>query len=114
MPLLHAIVPKFPDIVVHDKCTARRHFEKIYTNWAASNYHLRVGLRRPIRLQENNSHLEINTNHVYANSINVALGKSTFKREKHAGFMKTYLLVSKWAASANFRDVIVVVFIGQL
>ncbi len=27
-------------------------FEKCYSYWAASDYHLRDGLRRPIRLQE--------------------------------------------------------------
>ncbi len=27
--LLHAIVPKFPDIVVHDRYTVSRHFEKL-------------------------------------------------------------------------------------
>ena len=51
--LLHAIVPEFPDIVVHDSYTVSRHFEKkCCAYWPASNNHLRFGLRRPIRLQE--------------------------------------------------------------
>ncbi len=41
-----------PNIVVHDSYTVRRHFERCYSPWTASDYHLRVGLRRPIRLQE--------------------------------------------------------------
>ena len=53
--LLHAIdpiVPKFPNIFVHDSYTVWRHFEKCYSHWVVSEYHLRIGLRRPIRLQE--------------------------------------------------------------
>ncbi len=50
--LLHVIVPKFRDIVVHGSYTVRRYFEKNYSCWAASNHHVRVGVRRPIRLQE--------------------------------------------------------------
>ena len=46
---LHAIVPKFPD---HSYAVSR-HFEKCYSHWAASNdYHVRVGRRQTIRLQE--------------------------------------------------------------
>jgi hypothetical protein len=30
----------------------RHHFEKCYSHWTASDYHLRDGLRPPIRLQE--------------------------------------------------------------
>ncbi len=40
--LFHAVVNKFPNIFVHDSYTVR----------AASDYHLRVGLCRLIRLQE--------------------------------------------------------------
>ena len=42
--ILHAIVPKFPDIFVHDSYTVRRHFEKFYNHWAAiaSDYLLLV------------------------------------------------------------------------
>ena len=40
------------NIFVHDSYTARRHFQKCYSHWYDSDYHLRVRLRRPIRLQE--------------------------------------------------------------
>ncbi len=51
--LLRAIVHKFPNIIIHDSYTVKRHFEKkCYSYWTPSKYHLRVGLRRPIRLQE--------------------------------------------------------------
>ncbi len=49
---LHAIVHKFPNIFAHNSCTVRRYFEKCYSHWAASDYYLRVRLRRPIILQE--------------------------------------------------------------
>ena len=50
--MLRAIIPKFSDIFVHDTNTVRCHFEKCYSHWAASDYNLRDGLHRPIRLQE--------------------------------------------------------------
>ena len=53
---LWAIIPKFSDIFVHDKLYGNAPiFEKCYSYWAASDYHLRDGLRRPIRLQEMSS-----------------------------------------------------------
>ncbi len=52
--LLHVIVPKFPNIFVHDSYTVRRAIMKnvIVTGQPCSGYHVRVGLRRPIRLEE--------------------------------------------------------------
>ncbi len=47
-------IHKFPNVFVHDSYTVykARYFEKCYYHWAASDYHLRVGLRRLIRLEE--------------------------------------------------------------
>ena len=52
--LLRAIVPKFPNIFVHDNCTVSSlctDLEKCYSHWA-SEYRVKVGLSQPIRLQE--------------------------------------------------------------
>ncbi len=37
--LLHAIVPKFPDVVVHDSYTVLSRIKVLRSLWAASNYH---------------------------------------------------------------------------
>jgi hypothetical protein len=50
--LLDGIVHKFPNIFVNDGYTVSRHFEKCYSYWGVTDYHLRVVLRRPIGLQE--------------------------------------------------------------
>ncbi len=51
--LLHVIAHKFPDVFVHDSYTVRGcMFKKCYSHWLPSDYHLRVVLYRPIRLQE--------------------------------------------------------------
>ena len=60
--LLHAIIHKFPYIAVHDSYIVSRHFEKCYSHWAASVFHIsavyfiKIALPPPIRT---------NHNHVY-------------------------------------------------
>ena len=62
-PTLHAILPKFPNIFVYDSSILKAAILKAAIFKAAIlknvivtrqpvNYHLRVGLRRPIKLQE--------------------------------------------------------------
>ena len=46
--LLHAIIPKVPNIFVYNSYTFKRHLKKCYSQWAVNDYHLRVGPRRSI------------------------------------------------------------------
>jgi hypothetical protein len=45
--LLHAIIPKFPNIFVDDSYCVRPNFEKsVPSQWAVSDYHFRVSLHQ--------------------------------------------------------------------